>query len=58
MEWIFDGIGTSIVTFILGIFFGGSIGYNIAINKESFKQKQKAGNNSLQIQTGRVSDDK
>ena len=58
MEWIFDGIGTAIVTFILGLLVGGSTGYKIAINKKSIKQKQKqkAGNNSRQIQIGEVND--
>ena len=56
MEWIFDGIGTAIVTFILGLLVGGSTGYKIAINKKPIKQKQKAGNNSRQIQIGEVND--
>lgn len=54
MEWIFDGIGTAIVTFILGLFAGGGIGYKIAVNKKSIKQRQKAGHNSSQIQIGDI----
>jgi hypothetical protein len=53
MEWIFDGIGTAIVTLILGILTGGAVGYKIGINKNKVKQKQKAGDNSSQIQIGR-----
>ena len=49
MEWIFDGIGTAIITLILGLLVGGTIG----INKNIVRQKQKAGNNSSQIQIGR-----
>ena len=56
MEWIFDGIDTAIITFILRLLVGGSTGYKIAINKKSIKQKQKAGNNSRQIQIGEVND--
>ncbi len=53
MEWIFDGIGTAIVTLIVGFLTGGAVGYKIGINKNTVKQKQKAGDNSLQIQVGR-----
>jgi len=51
MEWIFDGIGTAMVSFIVGNLFGGCIGYKIGISKKNF---QKAGNNSIQIQNGDV----
>lgn len=53
MEWIFDGIGTAIVTLIAGLLTGAGIGYKIGISKNNVKQKQKAGNNSSQIQVGR-----
>ena len=53
MEWIFDGIGTSIITLIIGCLTGGAVGYKIGINKNSAKQRQKAGNNSSQSQIGR-----
>jgi Na+/glutamate symporter len=54
MEWIFSGIGTAIITFIVGIIAGGTVGYKIGINKKTTtKQKQKAGKNSSQIQIGR-----
>lgn len=58
MEWIFDGIGTTIVSLIISFLTGGAVGYKIGINKNMVKQKQKAGNNSLQIQIGRDSNDK
>jgi len=54
MEWIFNGIGTAIITFIVGLITGGTVGYKIGINKKTtIKQKQKAVDNSSQIQIGR-----
>ncbi len=53
MEWFFDGIGTSIISLIVGLLTGGSVGYRIGINKNSANQKQKAGDSSTQIQIGR-----
>lgn len=53
MEWIFDGIGTAIVSLIFGLLTGGAVGYKIGINKNTVKQKQKAGDNSSQTQIGR-----
>lgn len=50
MEWIFDGIGTTIISSIISLFLGGAIGYTIGINKNN--QKQKAGDNSTQFQIG------
>ena len=58
MEWIFDGIGTAIITLIVGLLTGGAVGYKIGINKNKVKQKQKAGDNSSQIQIGRDSNGK
>ena len=58
MEWIFDGIGTAIITLIVGLLTGGAVGYKIRINKNTVKQKQKAGDNSSQIQIGRDSNGK
>jgi Na+/glutamate symporter len=58
MEWIFDGIGTAIVTLIVGFLTGGAVGYKIGINKNTVNQKQKAGDNSSQIQIGRDSNGK
>lgn len=58
MEWIFDGIGTAIVTLIVGFLTGGAVGYKIGINKNTVNQKQKAGDYSSQIQIGRDSNGK
>ena len=54
MKWIFDGIGSTIVSFILGLIFG-SVG-GITIYK-TIRQKQSAKNNANQTQVGSVFDD-
>jgi len=53
IKWIFDGIGTAIITFVLGLLVGGTAGYKIAI-KKTIKQRQKAGDNSSQSQIGEI----
>lgn len=53
MEWIFDGIGTSLVSFIIGGGVGSAIGYSIGI-KAKIKQRQKGGDNSTQTQIGNI----
>lgn len=53
MEWIFDGIGTAILSSLVSLLVGGGIGYRVAINKNKVKQKQKAGDYASQIQIGR-----
>jgi len=59
MEWFFDGVGTAIITLILGLFTGGTIGYRIGIKKiNKVNQKQTAKNNASQIQVGRDYNDK
>ncbi len=56
MDWFFSGLGTAIITLIVGLITGGTVGYKIGINKKTTtKQKQKAGDNSSQIQIGRDS---
>lgn len=50
MEWIFDGIGSTIISCLLSLVLGGAVGYKIGINKNI--QKQKARDNSTQIQIG------
>lgn len=51
IKWIFDGVGTEIISLIIGLLTGAGVGYRIGI-KSSVKQKQIAGNNSSQIQIG------
>ncbi|WP_277085783.1 hypothetical protein [Porphyromonas catoniae] len=53
MEWIFDGIGTTILSSLVSLLLGGGIGYKVGINKNKVKQEQKAGDHSSQIQIGR-----
>ena len=53
MEWIFDGIGTTILSSLVSLLVGGGIGYRVGINKNKVKQKQKAGDHASQIQIGR-----
>lgn len=59
MEWFFDGIGTAIITLVIGFFTGGAVGYRIGIkNNKITNQKQTAGNHATQIQVGRNYNDK
>lgn len=53
MEWIFDGIGTAIVSTILGIIIGGIGGYSIGVRKTN-KMKQMARDNTNQTQIGEI----
>lgn len=53
MEWIFSGIGTEIISAIIGLIIGGVSGYKIGV-RNKIKQVQKAGNNSNLSQTGSV----
>ena len=53
IKWIFDGIGTAALTFIVGLLVGGTAGYKIAIRK-TIKQRQTAGDNSNQTQIGEI----
>lgn len=42
MEWVFDGIGTEIISLLAGFLGGGFIGYKIGIkNKISQRQKRR-----------------
>lgn len=49
IKWIFDGIGTELLSLCVGSIVGGAIGYKIGAKGES-KQKQKAGTNAEQKQ--------
>ena len=55
LEWIFDGIGTELISLIIGAAFGGAAGYKIG-SKNKIKQNQKAGDNSKQVQIGSVNE--
>ncbi len=53
MEWIFEGIGTELLSLAIGAVVGGLTGYKIGV-KNKVKQNQKAGKNSTQSQIGSV----
>ena len=50
ISWIFDGI--AIVTGLVGLLLGGTVGYKIGVKKTKIRQSQRAGKNSSQIQIG------
>ena len=47
------GLGTEIISLIVGLISGGAIGYKIGIHNR-IKQSQKAGNNSRQTQISSI----
>lgn len=49
MEWIFEGIGTEIISIVISLVIGGVVGYKIGIKKAS-NQKQIAGDDADQKQ--------
>ena len=50
MEWIFDGIGTEIISLLIGLAGGGAIGYRIGIrNKNSQHQKGRYQEKQVQL---------
>ena len=53
MEWIFYGIGTEIITTVIGLIVGGVIGYRIGVKNKNI-QCQKAGNNAQLTQIGNI----
>ena len=53
MEWIFDGIGTEMISLIIGLLGGGIIGYRIGI-KSKISQCQKGKDNVTQTQIGNI----
>ena len=52
VQWIFDGIGTAIISAIIGLLAGGFVGYRIGVKKTKITQKQKADDGANQIQIG------
>ncbi len=53
MEWFFSGIGTEIISALIGLLIGGIGGYKIGV-RNKIKQVQMAGDNSNLSQTGSV----
>lgn len=54
LQWIFDGIGTELISLIVGLLIGGGAGYKIGVKKTK-NQTQKARDHATQIQIGSVS---
>lgn len=54
IEWFFDGLGTEIISAIIGAVGGGLIGYRVGKRKSKFTQKQQAGSGSEQYQKGKT----
>ena len=52
IHWIFDGVGTEIISAIFGLLVGSFAGYKVGYKKAKIKQCQKAGKNASQIQIG------
>lgn len=52
ISWVFSGIGTTILSLIVGAIGGGAIGYKIGINKNVTKQVQKSKSSGNQVQIG------
>lgn len=51
MDWFFDGLGTLLIGLLLGGAGGGAIGWRVAVNRTT--QRQRAGNHSNLNQAGR-----
>lgn len=49
LQWVFDGIGTELLSLVIGVAAGGIAGYKIGIRKEG-KQDQKAKSKAKQRQ--------
>ena len=52
-QWVFDGIGTEIISLVIGLIAGGAAGYKIGV-RNRIKQSQKAGDHANQSQVGGV----
>lgn len=51
MHWFFDGLGTMLVGFLLGL--GADEGVRHMVNRKRLSQKQRAGHQATQLQAGR-----
>jgi hypothetical protein len=57
LSWLFEGLGTEIFSFLLGLSSGSFVGYKIS-NIVKVKQTQKGGDGSEQIQIGNINNGK
>ena len=53
MDWIFDGIGTAITSFLLGGIIGSGSTCLVVRKYTKIKQKQIAKDNAQQLQVGK-----
>ena len=57
MDWFFDGLGTMLISALLGGVVGGGVGSLITIRviskRSRVAQRQRAGDNASQVQIGR-----
>lgn len=56
MEWFFDGLGTELLSLIIGATAGSFIGYRIGVKKNKLSQTQHGGEGSKQEQKGKIGD--
>lgn len=47
ISWVFSGIGSTVISIIVGAICGGVAGYRIGIKKMTIKQTQKRMRNAL-----------
>ncbi len=52
VSWVFSGIGSTVISIIVGAICGGVAGYRIGIKKTTIKQTQKNRGNGNQVQIG------
>lgn len=53
IQWIFDGIGTEVISLIVGLIVGGVSGYKIGVRNKA-NQKQRARDHATQTQKGNI----
>jgi hypothetical protein len=53
MDWFFDGLGTELLSLVVGAAGGGLIGFRVGRRRSKFSQSQEAGHNSTQYQIGK-----
>lgn len=52
VSWVFSGIGSTVISIIVGAICGGVAGYRIGIKKTTIKQTQKNRGDGNQVQIG------
>ena len=52
VSWVFSGIGSTVISIIVGAICGEVAGYRIGIKKTTIKQTQKNRGNGNQVQIG------